>query len=103
MIGYLVICIDSGLLLSSKSFLDDGGFGMVGIGTEPFQLASTLFALYKSSPRAASERISKEHGGLEGGKTSLKAENASVNSQGLRWIKFGKMKLIYQEVCRCCK
>ncbi len=84
MIGYFIIAAESGLLLSSKSFLGDGEFRLCGVGTNPLQFASTLFALWKSSSVFSSR--TKEGDGD-------KQNTDSVSS--LSWIKFGEVELVY--------
>mgnify|MGYP006080739859 CR=1 FL=1 len=77
---------------------------MIGIGTEPLQLASTLFALYKSSlcvpDRDGNLEKTKTGGGVATDDDEVLEQERNTESEsglGLRWITMGKVKLVYQE------
>jgi hypothetical protein len=97
--GWLLVSLESGLLINSKSHFGEN-FGMQSLGSNHMQLSSTIFAFYKLTCNTVVLRRNQNCSN----DTILKQNHkGDQNENGLEkavlhWLKFGDVYLHLQEV-----
>jgi hypothetical protein len=98
--GFLVISLESGLLMCSRSYVHQN-FGLEKMGCDHFHLAATLFAFYKLANDFSVTTKSYRNEDLHSETTSngqYLAVVTDIQENALKWVKFGDVFILFQEL-----